>query len=71
MYNFLLYHITLIDHFMTRKSREHFSIYTSISFWDNKVLKASLGMPGHVRSHPPKVNDHFINLVDMKCLAQN
>ena len=56
---------------MTRKSREHFSIYTSISFWDNKVLKASLGMSGHVRSHPPKVNDHFINLVDMKRLAQN
>ena len=27
-------------------------LYTSISFWGIKVLKASLGMPGHAWPHP-------------------
>ena len=30
-------------------------LYTSISFWDIKVLKASLSMPGHAWQHPPKL----------------
>ena len=30
-------------------------LYTSISFWDIKVLKASLGMPGHTWQHPPEI----------------
>ena len=30
-------------------------LYTSISFWDIKVLKASLGMLGHASTHPPKL----------------
>ena len=41
-------------------------LYTSISFRDIKVLKASLGMPGHAWPHPPK----FITLIDMKLHAQ-
>ena len=30
-------------------------LYTSITFWDIKVLKASFGMPGHAWPHPPKL----------------
>ena len=30
-------------------------LYTSISFWDSKVLKASLGMHGHVWPQSPKL----------------
>ena len=29
--------------------------YTSISFWDIKVFKASLGIPGHALPHQPKL----------------
>ena len=30
-------------------------LYNSISFCDIRVLKDSLGMPGHVWPHPPKL----------------
>ena len=32
-------------------------LYTSISFWDTKVLKLKtfLGMPGQAEPHPPKL----------------
>ena len=30
-------------------------LYNSISFWDIKVLKSFLGIPGHAWPHPPKL----------------
>ena len=46
-------------------------LYTSISFWDSKVLKASLGMHGHVWPQSPKLIEQFITSIDMKLHAQN
>ena len=43
-------------------------LYTSISFWDIKVFKASLGMPDHTHLN---LYDQFITLIDMKLDAQN
>ena len=36
------------------KSHAQNQLSTSISFWDTKVLRASLGMPGHAWPQPPK-----------------
>ena len=36
-------------------------LYTSISFWDIKVLKASLGMSGHSWPHPPNFTKSIYN----------
>ena len=43
-------------------------LYTSISFWDIKDLKASLGMPDHIHLN---LHNQFITLTDMKLHAQN
>ena len=43
-------------------------LYTSISFLDIKVFKASLGMPDHTHLN---LYDQFITLIDMKLDAQN
>ena len=40
--------VALIDMKLHAKNE----LYTSISFWGIKVLKASLGMPGHAWAHP-------------------
>ena len=62
-------HLKLHDQFVAlidMKLHAQNKLYTSISFRDIKVLKASLGMPGHAWPHPPK----FITLIDMKLHAQ-
>ena len=45
-------------------------LYASISFWDIKVLKTSLGMPGYDHTHL-NLQNQFITLTDMKLHAQN
>ena len=37
------------------KFHEQNELYTYISFWDNKVLKVSLGMPEHAWPGPTKL----------------
>ena len=64
-------HLELHDQFVALigtklHAQNHF--YTSISFWDIKVLKASLGIPDHTHLN---LDDQFINLIDMKLHAQN
>ena len=51
-------HLKLHDQFVALidiKLHAQNQLYNSIRFWDIKVLKASLGMPGHARPHPIKL----------------
>ena len=51
-------HLKLHDEFVAlidMKMKAQNQLYTSIGFWDIKVVKASSGMPGHTSSHPPKI----------------
>ena len=50
--------ITLID----MKLHEQNELYTSFSFWDLKVLIASLGMPENAQLKP---HHQFVALIDM------
>ena len=59
--------ITFIDMKLHAKKQ----LYTSISFWDIKVLKASLDMSGHPDHTHLNLHDQFITLIDMKLHAQN
>ena len=59
---------------MKLHAQNHF--YTSIIFWDIKVLKASLGIPDiddhtHLNLHNPHPPTPTITLIDMKLHAQN
>ena len=54
----------LIDMILHAKNQ----IYNSITFWDIKVFKASMGMPDH--SHL-NLHNQFITLIYMKLNAQN
>ena len=46
-------------------------LYTSISFWDIKVLKASLVMPGIPENTHLNLHNLFVTFIDMKMHAQN
>ena len=46
-------------------------LYTFISHWDIKVLKDSLGMPGHTWPHPPKLTWLIYNFNRYEADAQN
>ena len=51
-------HLKLHDQFVAlidMKLQAQNQLYTSIIVWDIKVLKASLGMPGHAWPHPSKL----------------
>ena len=51
-------HLKLHDQFVALidiKLRAQNRLYSSISFWDIKFVKASLYMPGHAEPHPPKL----------------
>ena len=51
-------HLKLHDQFAAftdMKLHAQNQLHTSISFWDAKVLKASLGIPGHAWPHPPNI----------------
>ena len=51
-------HLKLHNQFLAlidMKMHAQNQLYTSISFLDIKVLKASLGMPGHAWPHPLKL----------------
>ena len=51
-------HLKLYDQFVAlidMKLHAQNQLYTSISFWDIKVLKAFLRMPGHAWPQPPKL----------------
>ena len=51
-------HLKLHDKFVAfidMKLHAQNQLYNSISFWDIKALKASLGMPQHAWSKPPKL----------------
>ena len=43
-------------------------LYTSISFWDIRISKLSLGMPDHTHLN---LHNQFTTLIDMKLHAQN
>ena len=50
-------HLKLHDQFVAltdMKLHAPNQLYISICFWD-EILKASLGFPGHVWPHPPKL----------------
>ena len=64
-------HLKLHDQFaalIDMKLHAQYQPYTSISFWDIKVLKASFGMLDHTHLN---INDQFITLIDMALHAQN
>ena len=66
-----LTHLKLHDQFaalIDMKLHAQNQLYTSFSFWNIKVLKASLGMPDHTHIN---LNNQFITLIDMKLYAQN
>ena len=51
-------HLKLHDQFVAlidMKLHALNQLYNSISFWDIKVYKASLGLPGHAWPHPPRL----------------
>ena len=57
-------HLKLHDQFVVlidMKLHAQNQLYTSICFWDIKVLKASLGMPGHAWPYPPKLTWSIYN----------
>ena len=55
------------------KMKAQNQLYTSIGFWDIKVVKASLGMPGHTSSHPPKITQSICNFnrYELACKKSN
>ena len=57
-------HLKLHDQFVILKDMKlhaHNELYTSICFWDIKVLKTSFDMPGHVWPHPPNLTWSIYN----------
>ena len=51
-------HLKLYDQFSSNldmKLHAQNQFYTSIGFWDIKVLKDSFDMPGYAWPHPPKL----------------
>ena len=57
-------HLKLHDQFVAltdMKLHAPNQLYTSICFWD-KILKASLSLPGHIWPHPPKLTQFIYNL---------
>ena len=50
-------HLKLYNQFIASigmKSHASNQLYASNCFWD-KILKATLGLPGHIWLHPPKL----------------
>ena len=57
-------HLKLHDHFaalIDMKLHAQNQLYTSISFWEIQVLKASLDIPGYAWPHPPKLKWSIYN----------
>ena len=67
-------HLKLHDQFLAlldMKVHAQNQLYTFISHWDIKVLKDSLGMPGHTWPHPPKLTWLIYNFNRHEADAQN
>ena len=61
-------HLKLHDQFVAltdMKLHAQKQFYTSVRFWDNKVLKATLGMPDHTHLN---LHNQFITLIEMNCM---